>query len=235
MRELEKEEAAKMEEVRRDLEARMQKVRDEEAREAAVEAERMAKEREREDRLKDREERLKQREEAVAQRAIEEIRAKEEAERAREIRAQKRLAGESAAGSRSGTPNGTPNKGKGKGTDAEAPVSENEEDGAAEEEEEPWELACEVCNQHGWNVVSGLALPITCLAVQKTHSGCSRMMVGTSAAVKAAADGSILTVMTSLTIRRGANGATGTGSTFIAMIAVSVKPESGIRQGKAPN
>lgn len=156
MRELEKEEAAKMEEVRRDLEARMQKVRDEEAREAAVEADKLAKEREREDRLKDREERLKQREEAIAQRAIDEIRAKEEAERAREERAQKRLNGESTTGSRSGTPNGKVPMGKGKERSVETPASDREQAEEPEEDEEPWELACEVCKKHGWNVVSSI-------------------------------------------------------------------------------
>jgi hypothetical protein len=241
MRELEKEEAAKMEEVRRDLERRMQKVRDEEAKEAAAEADRLAKEREREDRLKDREERLKQREEAIAQRAIEEIRAKEEAERAREIRAQKRLAGESAATeSRSGTPEGKASKGKGKKTVPQALATEEidnneEEEEENEEDEEPWELACEICKQHGWNVVSIVLFPNSWNSQSTFQNRALRMTVAIYVVVRVAVDGNIPTATTNMTKRRETSGETGTGSPFIAVTAAVERRGSGIQQGKLLN
>ena len=210
-----------MEVVRRDLEVRMQKVRDDEAKEAAIEADKMAKEKEREDRLKDREERLKQREDAIAQRAIEETRAKEEAEKAREFRAQKRLVGESATASGTSTPTGK--AGKSKSSAAKAEQSEEEE------EEEDWELACEVCKQHGWNVVSGFRYGDRHFDFLNAWLCLYRMTAAISHAVRVVVDGNIPTATTSMTIDSDVLVAIGTRLISIAQIVVNVLHESEIR------
>lgn len=148
MRELEREEQLRAEEAQKDLELRMQRIRDDENKAANAEADRIAREREREDRLKEREDRLRQREEAITMRAMEEIKAREEAERAREHRASKRLLDDrSRESERPATPASGSGTKKGKRKPARKRVN-------AEEDEEKWELACEGCKQHGWNVVS---------------------------------------------------------------------------------
>lgn len=153
MKELEREEAQKAEEARRELETRMQKVRDEEERLAQIQDEKLEREREREDRIKEREERIKQREEAIMQKAMDESKAREEAERARENRLQRRLLGESQPPSERST---TPHSSRAVSIAQKRKRSPEPESEAPAAEEENWELACEICKEHGWNMVSSV-------------------------------------------------------------------------------
>ncbi len=153
MKEQEKEEQLAKEKAQREMEERMQRARNQEARAAKEEAERANMEQDRESRLREREERLRQREAAALQKALDEVEAKERAEREREERLQRREAGGPASHSQDGTASPRP---------AEASPSHLTlkikrplvPRVAAVEASANWELACEVCGQHGWNVVS---------------------------------------------------------------------------------
>ncbi|KAJ9104759.1 hypothetical protein QFC19_003900 [Naganishia cerealis] len=143
VKELERDAQRKAEESARLLEARMQRVRDEEARVQAEEADRISKEKEREDRLREREDRIREREERIRYRELEDSLAKERAERDRETRVQRRELGVSGSvSSRQGSrqPSETPSKAR-RGRKSQTHASS-----------ERWEVACEVCHRQGWNI-----------------------------------------------------------------------------------
>lgn len=124
----------------------MQRVRDEEARREAEELDRIHKEREREDRLREREERIREREERLRYRELEDIHTKDRAEKDRETRFQRRDLGLGGSGSRPGSRQ-----------PSEAPSRELRTRGRKRQSQtspERWEVACEICNRHGWNIVS---------------------------------------------------------------------------------
>lgn len=133
MRELEREEQQRQERAQREMEERMERLRQEETRKEMEEQEALSKERAREERLREREERLAARERAIHERAESEARQREQRERAREKRKRRREGeevsddDESAPLSRAGT--SAPSEGQGS-----------------------WELKCEVCKLHGWNL-----------------------------------------------------------------------------------
>ncbi|KAJ9125086.1 hypothetical protein QFC22_000039 [Naganishia vaughanmartiniae] len=142
VKELERDAQRKAEESSRLLEERMQRVRDEEARVQAEDADRINKEKEREDRLREREERIREREERVRYRELEDIMAKERAERDREVRVQRRELGVNGSVSRQGSQrlSGPPSK---------AQRASDTQDQASSE---TWEVACEICHRQGWNI-----------------------------------------------------------------------------------
>ncbi|KAJ9108690.1 hypothetical protein QFC21_000010 [Naganishia friedmannii] len=142
VKELERDAQRKAEESARLLEERMQRVRDEEARTQAEEADRISKEKEREERLREREERIREREERIRYRELEDIMAKERAERDREVRVQRRELGLNGSGSRQGS------------HQLSEPPSRARR-GAKDQDEassETWEVACEICHRQGWNI-----------------------------------------------------------------------------------
>lgn len=133
LRELEREEQQKQEQAQREMEERMERMRQEEARKEREEQEALAKERAREERLREREERLAARERAIHERAESEARQREQAERAREKR-KRRREGEEVSDD-----------------DDTAPPS-RAATSAPSESQGSWELKCEVCKLHGWNL-----------------------------------------------------------------------------------
>ncbi|EKC99227.1 hypothetical protein A1Q2_06427 [Trichosporon asahii var. asahii CBS 8904] len=133
MRELEREELQKQEQAQREMEERMERLRQEEARKEREEQEALAKERAREERLREREERLAARERAIHERAESEARQREQAERAREKR-KRRREGEEVSDDEGTAP-----------TSRAATSAPSESQGS-------WELKCEVCKLHGWNL-----------------------------------------------------------------------------------
>jgi hypothetical protein len=142
MKELEREAQHKEEERIRQLEERMQRVRDEEARREAEEKERINRQRGREERLREREERIREREERLRYREIEEIQLRERSEREPETRLRRRDLGLGGSMSRQNSQaSEVPSRTRGRRRENEASP-------------EDWEVACEICNRHGWNIVS---------------------------------------------------------------------------------
>jgi hypothetical protein len=145
MKELEREAQLKEEERIRQLEERMQRVRDEEARREAEERERINRERGREERLREREERIREREERLRYREIEELQSRERSEREPETRLRRRDLGLGGSMSRQNS------------QASEVATRELRTRGRKRENQgspEDWEVACEICNRHGWNIVS---------------------------------------------------------------------------------
>lgn len=134
MRELEREEQQKREQAQRDMEERMERMRQEEARKEREEQEVLSRERARESRLREREERLAARERAIHERAESEARQREQAERAREKR-KRRREGEEVSGDESVSA----------GPSRAATAAPSDGQGS-------WELKCEICRLHGWNL-----------------------------------------------------------------------------------
>lgn len=133
MRELEREEQQKQEQAQREMEERMERLRQEEARKEREEQEVLARERAREERLREREERLAARERAIHERAESEARQREQAERARERRKRRR-------------------EGEDVSDDDETTPPSRAATSAPSESQGSWELKCEVCKLHGWNL-----------------------------------------------------------------------------------
>lgn len=127
-KELEKEEEARIAKAQREMEERMSAQQREEERIAREEAEVAAREKAREDRLREREERAAARVEAAQQKLLDEQEEEERAALARAERKRRRELGDTFSGSNTPKPSG----------------------GDAER----WELACEVCQKNGWNIVS---------------------------------------------------------------------------------
>ncbi|CAO1623486.1 unnamed protein product [Parajaminaea phylloscopi] len=145
-KEAEREEERKQTEAKAAMEERMRRVRAEEEERQRKEEEARSEERKREDRLREREERIKQRESEAERKAIAEIEERERREKMRELRKRKRelvAAGEAlpadiaAAESGSGT----------------ADDMQNDED---------WDLRCELCLRSGRNVDLGPDEQIVC-------------------------------------------------------------------------
>ena len=134
----------KREKAQREMEERMERQRREETRIAREEAELIARERAREDRLKEREERAAAREGAAAARLVADQDAKDQAVKDRESRKRRRDLGleDWDDSSREGSRALTPARGK-------TPNGVSAKNG-----DDRWELNCEVCRKHGWNIVS---------------------------------------------------------------------------------
>lgn len=142
-RELEREEKIRIEAAQREMEERMEKSRLEEARKEREEAEAIAREHAREARLRERENRLAAREQAIE----EEARERERAERRREKR-KRRRDGEQVDWS-SGDEGVTPAQ---VGSPGRSGAPSGAASGAPSEAGQSWELKCEVCKEHGWNL-----------------------------------------------------------------------------------
>ncbi|GMK58207.1 hypothetical protein CspeluHIS016_0502390 [Cutaneotrichosporon spelunceum] len=144
-RELAREEELRREQAQREMEERMERVRQEQAAKERAEAEHQAREQRREARLREREERLANRDAAIHARAEAEALERERAERKRERRKRRRDGEEVEASSEeeAGSPPATRAQ-----TPSGSATSSLKDDSASQ----PWELNCEVCKLHGWNL-----------------------------------------------------------------------------------
>lgn len=206
MKELEREAQQKEEERIRQLEERMQRVRDEEARREAEEKERINRERGREERLREREERIREREERLRYRELEDLLSRERSEREPETRLRRRDLGLGGSMSRQGSRQSS-----------ELPSRELRTRGRKRENQaspEDWEVACEICNRHGWNIVSYPRKP----SETRADASTCRTKIGQSYHASCANDGSTLTVTTASTSSKVAHLANGPASTFTAQI-----------------
>ncbi|AAW42093.1 hypothetical protein CNBC6970 [Cryptococcus deneoformans B-3501A] len=153
-KELEKEEAVRREQAQREMEERMERTRKEEMRKAKEEAEALAREKAREDRLKEREERAQAREEAALRKAEEEQKAKEKEERRREKR-KRRREGEIVSDDSEDESSQAPSRRSRTMTPSHMGETTNQKSkvGAGKAVAgNRWELGCEVCGMHGWNI-----------------------------------------------------------------------------------
>ncbi|CAO1628653.1 unnamed protein product [Jaminaea pallidilutea] len=133
-KEAEREEERKQAEARAEQEERMRRVRAEEEEAERKKEEAANEERKREDRMREREERIKQRERDAERKAIQEMEERERREKMREMRKRKRellAAGEGLPGDLAAV-----------GSGAASDVAENDED---------WDLACEICKKAARN------------------------------------------------------------------------------------
>ena len=144
------------EQAQREMEERMERTRTEEMRKAKEEAEALAREKAREDRLKEREERAQAREEAALRKAEEEQKAKEKEERRREKR-KRRREGEIVSDDSEDESSQAPSRRSRTMTPSHMGETTNQKSkvGAGKAVAgNRWELGCEVCGMHGWNIVS---------------------------------------------------------------------------------
>ncbi|WVQ71316.1 hypothetical protein IAR50_000844 [Cryptococcus sp. DSM 104548] len=137
-KESEREEIERRRNAEKEMEERMERTRREEGR-AKREAEAAeAAERSREERLREREERAQAREEAALKKAEEEQIARDRAERSREERKRRREAGEEG----SETPE----------VESQGQEETQQYGRGHRRRADRWEVACEVCRAHGWNI-----------------------------------------------------------------------------------
>lgn len=146
-KEAEREEERKQSEARAAMEERMKRLRAEEEERERKENEAKAEERRREDRLREREERAMQREREAERKALAEIEERERREKMREMRQRKR---ELVA------------SGQALPADFAAAISGSGGDDAATENDEDWDLGCEICLKAGRNLELNADEQIVC-------------------------------------------------------------------------
>ncbi|ODO12102.1 hypothetical protein I350_00888 [Cryptococcus amylolentus CBS 6273] len=138
-KESEREEIERRQKAEREMVERMERTRREEERAKREANAAEYAERSREERLREREERAQAREEAALKKAEEELNAKEKAEKSREERKRRREAGEEG----SETPE----------VENQPQPQETQQYGRGHRRRaDRWEVACEVCRTHGWNI-----------------------------------------------------------------------------------
>lgn len=145
-RELAKEEEMRREQAQREMEERMEALRQEQYKKEKEEAEHLAREQAREARLREREERIAAREAAVIARAQAEAAEKERAERKRERRKRRRDGEEVESSSDEGE---TPSRSR---TQPQTPAKSRASSVKDDSNGQSWELKCEICKLHGWNL-----------------------------------------------------------------------------------
>lgn len=135
------------EQAHHDMEERMEKLRQEQTQKERQEAEHIAREQAREARLREREERIASREAAILARVQAESAEKERAERKRERR-KRRRDGEEVSSS-SDEESGSASRPRTRPQTPAKSAASSVKDGS---NGQSWELKCEVCKLHGWNL-----------------------------------------------------------------------------------
>ncbi|BEI82391.1 hypothetical protein CcaverHIS002_0302590 [Cutaneotrichosporon cavernicola] len=144
-RELAREEELRRDQAQREMEERMERVRQEQAAKEKAEAEHLAREQRREARLREREERLANRDAAIHARVEAETLERERAERRRERRKRRRDGEEVESSSDDGTASRPATRAQTPSRSAASSVKDGSNG-------QSWEMKCEVCKLHGWNL-----------------------------------------------------------------------------------